>query len=199
MLFDMKCQKIIIIQKIKKNGLMRLFKIVVDRVLCSIRGVTFGLANCPFAFPSNLSVGAGVSSRVRTLLIENNVSIGSSCSFGGLGTIKLSSGVVLNRNVHIDSSLYVSIGKNSLVAPDCYLVDSNHIFRGSGPLVSSDTSSAEIVVGANVWIGRGATILCGVTIGNNSVIGAGAVVTKSIPSGVIAAGVPAKIIRRMAE
>ena len=56
-----------------------------------------------------------------------------------------------------------------------------------------------IVVGNNVWIGTGATILAGVTIGDNSVIGAGSVVTKSIPSNVIAVGVPCKVMRKITE
>ena len=50
-----------------------------------------------------------------------------------------------------------------------------------------------------MWIGAGATILAGVTIGNNSVIGAGSVVNKDIPAGVIAAGVPCKVIREITE
>ena len=54
---------------------------------------------------------------------------------------------------------------------------------------------APIVLGKRVWIGSNSTILQGVTIGDNAVIGAGSVVTKDIPAGCIAAGVPARIIR----
>ena len=56
-----------------------------------------------------------------------------------------------------------------------------------------------ITIGNNVWIGAGATILAGVTIGDNSVIGAGSVVSKSIPSNVIAVGVPCKVMREITE
>ncbi|WP_053984554.1 DapH/DapD/GlmU-related protein [Niameybacter massiliensis] len=56
-----------------------------------------------------------------------------------------------------------------------------------------------ITVGNNVWIGAGATILAGVTIGDNSVIGAGSIVSKSIPSNVIAVGVPCRVMRKIAE
>ncbi len=56
-----------------------------------------------------------------------------------------------------------------------------------------------ISIGNNVWIGAGSTILAGVEIGDNSVIGAGSVVTKSIPSNVVAVGVPCKVLREISE
>jgi acetyltransferase-like isoleucine patch superfamily enzyme len=56
---------------------------------------------------------------------------------------------------------------------------------------------APIIIGKKVWVGTGATILCGVTIGDNTIIAAGAVVTKDVPADVIVAGVPAKIIRHI--
>ena len=54
-------------------------------------------------------------------------------------------------------------------------------------------------IGNNVWIGANATILPGVTIGDNSVIGAGAVVSKDIPANVLALGVPARVVRELGE
>ena len=56
-----------------------------------------------------------------------------------------------------------------------------------------------ITIENNVWIGTGSTILAGVTIGDNSVIGAGSVVKKDIPSNVIAVGVPCKVLRSITE
>jgi acetyltransferase-like isoleucine patch superfamily enzyme len=56
-----------------------------------------------------------------------------------------------------------------------------------------------ITVGNNVWIGGGVTVLAGVTIGDNTIIGAGSVVTKDIPSDVIAAGNPCRVIRKITE
>ncbi|MNW69701.1 Galactoside O-acetyltransferase [compost metagenome] len=56
-----------------------------------------------------------------------------------------------------------------------------------------------ITVGNNVWIGGNVCVLAGVTIGDASIIGAGSVVTKDIPSGVIAAGNPCKVIRKITE
>ena len=59
------------------------------------------------------------------------------------------------------------------------------------------TYPAPIVLGKNVWVGSNATILQGVTIGDNAVIGAGAVVTSDIPADTVAVGVPAKAIRHI--
>lgn len=56
-----------------------------------------------------------------------------------------------------------------------------------------------VVIGDDVWIGGSVTINPGVTIGNNSIIGSGSVVTKDIPSNVIAAGNPAKVIRKITQ
>ena len=56
---------------------------------------------------------------------------------------------------------------------------------------------APIHIGKNVWIGANATILAGVTIGDDTVIAAGAVVTKDVPGNTVAGGVPAKVIKRI--
>ncbi|MNH37796.1 Galactoside O-acetyltransferase [compost metagenome] len=66
------------------------------------------------------------------------------------------------------------------------------------PVDSEDRSqSKDITISDNVWIGRGAVILPGVTIGENSVIAAGSIVTRDIPPNVLAGGTPAKVIREL--
>ncbi len=65
------------------------------------------------------------------------------------------------------------------------------------PKNRSTMHPAPIVVGKNVWIGANATVLPGVTIGDGSIIAAGAVVTKDVPTNVIVGGVPAKIIKNI--
>ncbi len=68
----------------------------------------------------------------------------------------------------------------------------NHCFE---PVNRSSTIPKPIVVGDRVWIGANATILPGVTIGENSIIAAGAVVAKDVPADCVAAGVPARVIK----
>lgn len=188
-----------ILNKLKKNGILRVFKIMLSSVAGRIRGYCFGFINSKHWRPKGLVVHSGVTSQSRYLEIGENVSIGRNCSFGGLGRIILSSRVVLNRDTHLDSACLIEIGENTLVGPDCYFVDSNHIPTVSDELISSVIESQSIVVGKNVWLGRGVTVLCGVKIGDNSVIGAGSVVTNEIPPSVIAAGVPARILKVIGE
>lgn len=113
---------------------------------------------------------------------------------------------------------FVHIGKNVYANFNLTLVDDTHIYIGDyvmmGPNVviisgNHPTSIAlrkkglqynqSVKIGGNVWIGTGTQILPGVEIGENSVIGAGSVVTKSIPANVVAAGVPCKIIREVED
>jgi len=90
----------------------------------------------------------------------------------------------------------IRIGRHVEIAPNCALYSYNHSVEtgkdiGSQPI----TSKGGITIGDDVWLGVGVIVLDGVTIGNGSIIGAGSVVTTDIPENVIAAGIPAKIIK----
>jgi acetyltransferase-like isoleucine patch superfamily enzyme len=90
----------------------------------------------------------------------------------------------------------VKFGDNVFIAPNCSFYTAGH------PLdVERRNKGLEyaypITVGDNVWIGGNVTVCPGVTIGNNSVIGAGAVVTHDIPDNSLAFGVPAKVVRKI--
>lgn len=110
----------------------------------------------------------------KNIVIGKNVFINQNCTFMDRG------GIVLEDNV--------------LIAPRVNLVTINHSID---PERRRDTESKPIHICKNVWIGAGATVTPGVTIGENSIIAAGSVVTKDIPPGVIAAGVPAKVMKKI--
>lgn len=103
-----------------------------------------------------------------------------------------------NHNLIITDGAEVTFGNNVFIAPNCCFTTAEHAIdpqqRRDGLEIAKP-----ITVGNNVWIGAGATVLAGVTIGENSVIGAGSVVTKSIPGGVVAVGVPCKVMRKITE
>lgn len=103
-----------------------------------------------------------------------------------------------NHNLVILDCIKVEFGKNCFIAPNCSFYTPNHPLdaeqRNSGMEIEKP-----IKVGDNVWIGGNTTVLPGVRIGDNTVIGAGSVVTKDIPSGVVAVGNPCKVLRKITE
>jgi len=92
----------------------------------------------------------------------------------------------------------ITIGNNVLFAPRVGLYTANHAID-SQERVMGGCYARPITIEDNVWIGAGVHIMGGVTVGKNSVIGAGSVITKDIPDNVIAAGVPCKVIREITE
>lgn len=92
----------------------------------------------------------------------------------------------------------ISIGDNVLICPNVGIYTVNHAFDSKERAQGYERSSP-VIIGDDVWIGGNASILGGVTVGNNSIIAAGSVVTRDIPSGVIAAGNPAKVIREITK
>ena len=102
-----------------------------------------------------------------------------------------------NHNLVILDTTTVKFGDNVMLGPNCGLYTAGHPenveIRNSGLEYAKP-----ITIGNNVWIGGNVVILPGVTIGDNSIIGAGSVVTKDIPSNVIAVGNPCKVKRKIA-
>ncbi len=117
----------------------------------------------------------------------------SSISVDKLATLWVGDNVFFNYGLDIGCSKSIRIGSNSIIGPMVNMIDTNF-----HPVDKDDQSlSRAIVISDNVWIGRGALILPGVTIGCNSVIAAGSVVTRDIPANVMAGGTPAKVIREI--
>lgn len=113
--------------------------------------------------------------------------------------IHIKESTYINRNTFIDAALSITIGKQCAIGPNCYITDHDHGTEvGLPPLEQALVSQATYLCD-RVWIGANVTILKGVTIGEDAVIGAGSVVTKSVPAGAIAVGVPAKVIRYKTE
>lgn len=88
----------------------------------------------------------------------------------------------------------ITIEENTKIGPRVNLITENH---GLKPSERHILTSRPIFIGRNVWIGAAATVLPGVTIGENSVVAAGAIVSRDVPPNTIVAGVPAKIIKEI--
>lgn len=116
------------------------------------------------------------------------------CDYGY--NLKLGDKVFFNFNCVVLDVTYVTIGSRTMFGPNVQIYTAthpvNHIERASGREYAKP-----IVIGEDVWVGGSAVICPGVTIGDRVVIGAGAVVTKDIPSDTFAAGNPCKVIRQL--
>lgn len=103
---------------------------------------------------------------------------------------------ILNYNCTILDSATVTIGDRTLIGPGCHLICTNHALDPDERL-KGVFHNKPITLGRRVWLGANVTVLPGVTIGDDSVIGAGSVVTKDIPPHVIAVGNPCKVLREI--
>ena len=110
----------------------------------------------------------------------------------GAGKILIGDNVVLSRGVHVVAFDVVNIGDNCMVGEYSSLRDANHK-KSLTSMRQSGHECRPIHLGTNVWVGRGACILMGVQVGSNSIVGANAVVTRSIAANSCAVGVPATI------
>lgn len=117
---------------------------------------------------------------------------------------------------YTDCGKNIKVGKNVFINACCKFQDQGGIYIGDGVLIGHNVTLATlnhderpnfrqniypkpIKIGNNVWIGSNATILQGVTIGDGAIVGANAVVTHNIPPNTIAAGIPARILRKVNE
>ena len=172
------------------------------------RNVVFG-QNVVLRHPHKISIGDNVVIDDNCLLDakgESNrgITIGSGVFIGRNtilscknGNIDVEDGANVGFNCELFSASHVRIGRNSLLAAYCYVIGGDHDFSDPGlPVLDQGRRSAGVDVGEGSWLGAGAKILDGVTIGSRGVVGAGAVVRESVPEASIAVGVPARIIGR---
>ena len=106
--------------------------------------------------------------------------------------IRLGRNVFINSGCRFQDQGGIIIGDGSLVGHNVVLATLNHDLD---PAHRADLLPAPIVIGKNVWIGAHATVLPGVTVGDNAVIAAGAVVTKDVPADTVVGGVPARVLK----
>lgn len=105
--------------------------------------------------------------------------------------------VFINQNCTFYDLGGIEIGDEALIGPNVSLITSGHPLEPSRR--RDGVTAAPIVIGRNVWIAAGATLIGGVTVGDNSVVAAGAVVTRDVPPNTLVGGNPARVIRSIAE
>ena len=113
----------------------------------------------------------------------------------GEGRIRVGNYCLICAGVRISAATEISIGDNCMMAQGVYITDADwHDLYDRSMFVGR---TAPVRIGSNVWIGDSAIVCKGVTIGENSVIGAGAVVVRDIPDNVVAAGNPAVVLKHL--
>lgn len=110
--------------------------------------------------------------------------------------IELGENFFANYNFIVLDGNYVKIGDNVWIAPNVGIYAAGHPFDME-ERINGLEYAFPVEIGDNVWIGGGVSIIGGVKIGKNSIIGAGSVVTKDIPEGVLAVGNPCRVVRKI--
>jgi acetyltransferase-like isoleucine patch superfamily enzyme len=113
--------------------------------------------------------------------------------------------ITLGSNCHIGESCFlwagdaigrIEIGDHVSLAPGVFITASDYQLVAGLPFREQPKRERDIHIGNDVWLGAGVVVTAGVTIGDGCIVGAGAVVTKDLPAGCIAVGVPAKVVGR---
>lgn len=151
----------------------------------NINNVKLGKDVKIFDFVNLYGCSIGDGSKVGTFVeIQKNATIGKNC--------KISSHTFICEGVHIEDNVF--IGHNVTFINDKV----PRATAADGSLqTEADWQVVETFVKKGASIGSSATIMCGITVGENAVVGAGAVVTKDVPPNTIVAGVPAKVIKKL--
>lgn len=110
------------------------------------------------------------------------------------GSIKIGKGTSIEQNCHIIAADELCIGEDCVISANVYISDCNHGYAPGARIMDQPLEIKKTRIGNSVFIGIGAKIMPGVTIGNNSVVGANAVVTHDVEANTIVAGIPAKAI-----
>ena len=118
-------------------------------------------------------------------------------NFGG-AHVKIGKDVYANSNLTLVDDTYIAIKDNTMIAPNVTLATAAHPLD-PGLRREGYQYNLPVEIGRNVWLGTGVIVLPGVKIGDNSVIGAGSVVTKDIPPNVLAMGVPCRVVKDISD
>ena len=145
------------------------------------------------------------SARREALLSEMFAEIGEGCyiepplhaNWGGRH-VKFGKGVYANFNLTLVDDTEITVGEYTMFGPNVTLATAGH------PILPELREkgyqyNAPVHIGRNCWLGAGVIVLPGVSIGENTVVGAGSVVTKDLPANVIAVGTPARVVREINE
>ena len=112
------------------------------------------------------------------------------------GRVEIGAKTVMGQECTISAYQHVRIGEQCVIADRSMFIDFDHgVVEVERPIRQQGIYKRDVRVGSNVWIGYGACILRGVSVGDNSIVGTNSVVTRDVPANAVVAGIPARIIR----
>lgn len=171
------------------------------------RNVVFG-QNVVLRHPHKIHIGDNVmiddhvlldakGTANRGITIASGVFVGRNTILSSKnGDIELGENVNIGFNCEVFSASRVTIGRDTMLAAYCYVVGGDHDWSEPGASVlEQGRTSAGVTIGAGAWLGAGVKVLDGASIGDRAVVGAGAVVKDAVPEGMIAVGMPARVVR----
>jgi acetyltransferase-like isoleucine patch superfamily enzyme len=148
------------------------------------RNVYFEKNTAFLRYPENIKIGDNV-------IVKEGARV---CSCNDKATISIGKNTTVGYHTFIFSSEKIEIGNDCQIAPFVYIVDSNHGIEKHKRINLQPNITQPVIISDDVWIGAGAKILPGITIGEGAVIAAGAVVNIDVPPYEIFGGIPAKKI-----
>lgn len=131
------------------------------------------------------------------------VSIGANTLLAPNVSLRNGRRICLGHDCHIGERCYLWAGGSSgqiiigdyvSLAPEVFITASDYQFQAGTPFRQQPKRERDVIIGNDVWLGARAIVTAGVTIGDGCIVGAGAVVTKDLPAGAIAVGVPARVV-----
>ena len=183
-----------------------------NKIIFGLRYVYFRLFYGFYHLGWPVGFGAGVSIRnARYISLGNNVFLDNNVVLQlseehmkyGLQKPKVEIGdrVTIGLGTMVSAAEHILVKKNVLISQHCFIGDHDHEYKDiNTPIRFQGLKNVKsVVINEGAWIGANVTVCSGVTIGKNSVIGANSVVKKDVPDYAVAAGVPAKIIKRYDE
>lgn len=176
---------------------LRSGSIATRRVMSGLRKLVLGLA---WTFEGRVRI----EGRIIVRSFGGDVRIGDGALLGPMvvmgsargARLTVGKGTSINQGSFVEAADAITIGENCLIGEYCSIRDNDHAFADPIlPIRQQGKTSAPIVIEDDVWLGRSVTVTKGVRIGRGAVIGASSVVTKDIPAGAVAVGIPARVIK----
>jgi acetyltransferase-like isoleucine patch superfamily enzyme len=175
---------------------------MLHKIAALIRYLSVKISRPGVKIPNVSYIGSGCTVKTTAggkLTASGKIRLDSGAELISQGQLTVGQNFVMNGYSRVIAHERIDIGDNVVVARFVSILDHDHAFNrnATGDLVFNGYITAPVRIGNNVWLGDKVSILKGITIGDNVIIGANSVVTKDIPSNCIAAGIPAKVIKHI--